>query len=79
MVRASADFESNVTSIERIKEYCQDKNHEDEWVKADSKLPVDWPKDGHLEFANYSVKYRDDLGYCLRNINCTIMPFDKVF
>lgn len=28
LVRASADFESNITSVERIKEYCRSDNHE---------------------------------------------------
>lgn len=28
MVKATADFESNITSVERIKEYCQTDEHE---------------------------------------------------
>lgn len=33
LVRASADFESNITSVERIKEYCTSDNHEVNTVK----------------------------------------------
>ena len=52
MVRMSAEFESNITSVERIKEYCE-VPHEAEWSIAETKPKDSWPDRGHVEFKNY--------------------------
>ena len=40
MVRMSAEFESNITSVERIKEYCQTDNHEVNNLKNEIKIII---------------------------------------
>ncbi|KAJ2846921.1 hypothetical protein GGI22_006120, partial [Coemansia erecta] len=38
----------------------------------------DWPQAGKIEFSNFSMKYRQDLEYALKDINLTIFPGEKV-
>lgn len=73
----SADFETNITSVERIKEYF-DTPHEDEWRIEKTKPPATWPESGHVSFVNYSVKYREGLDDVLRDLSFTIQPGEKI-
>jgi len=41
-------------------------------------LNTNWLKEGKLEFRNFSVKYRPELPYVLRNIKLTVKPGTKV-
>ncbi|CAF0941211.1 unnamed protein product [Brachionus calyciflorus] len=77
LVRMSADFESNITSVERIKEYCETP-HEESWVLDNSRPPVEWPTEGRVTFNQYSVKYREELDFVLKDINCDIEPGEKI-
>ena len=77
LVRMTADFETNIVSVERIKEYCE-VPHEKEWTIAETKPSEKWPAQGHIVFKDYSVKYRKDLDNVLNNINADIKPGEKV-
>lgn len=77
LVRMSADFETNITSVERIKEYCETP-HEDAWQKEDNQPKPNWPDSGHISFRNYSVKYRQGLDNVLNQINVEILPSEKI-
>jgi ATP-binding cassette subfamily C (CFTR/MRP) protein 1 len=77
-VRMSADFETNVTSVERIKEYCETKTHEKEWSIKETRPSADWPSEGNIVFKNYSVKYRENLDNVLNAISMHILPNEKV-
>jgi len=73
----SAEFESNVTSIERIKEYCETP-HEAKWIDEAMRPTADWPQSGAVQFENFSVKYREELDPVLKNIDCKISAGEKV-
>ena len=73
----SAEFESNIISVERIKEYCETP-HEAEWTIEATKPSKEWPQEGKIDFVDYSVKYRDELDFVLKNINITIQGGEKV-
>jgi ABC-type multidrug transport system fused ATPase/permease subunit len=73
----SAEFESNVTSIERIKEYCETP-HEAKWIDEQNRPPANWPQNGAVQFESYTVKYREELDPVLKNIDCTISAGEKV-
>jgi ATP-binding cassette subfamily C (CFTR/MRP) protein 1 len=73
----TAEFESNVTSVERIKEYFETP-HEAKWEIKDKKPKDQWPENGRIEFNNFSVKYREELDFVLSDINCKIEPGEKV-
>ena len=60
LVRVSANFETNITSVERIKEYCETP-HEAELTISETKPVDEWPQKGEIKFENYSVKYRKEL------------------
>ena len=82
LVRQIADFEANITSVERIREYCDDVPHEAPW-KTEEPGPTgvnlkDWPSRGELEFQNYSVKYREELDFVLNDLNLSIRAGEKV-
>jgi ABC-type multidrug transport system fused ATPase/permease subunit len=100
----SAEFESNITSVERIREYIDQVEHEvwigeekikpwnkkiwcnvklnllkkQPWVIEDTRPAPSWPDQGRVNFLNYSVKYREELDFVLKNINCNIQPSEKV-
>ncbi|KAJ2143697.1 Multidrug resistance-associated protein 1 [Coemansia sp. RSA 678] len=40
--------------------------------------PVNWPQHGKIEFRDFSMRYRDDLGVALDNINLVINPGEKI-
>ncbi|KAJ1663869.1 hypothetical protein EV178_004611 [Coemansia sp. RSA 1646] len=45
----------------------------------DAEIPEQgWPAFGKIEFSNFSMKYRQDLEYALKEINLTIKPGEKV-
>nr|QNH67948.1 ATP-binding cassette transporter subfamily C member 1 X9 [Brachionus plicatilis] len=77
LVLMSANFESNLTSIERIKEYCETPQ-EAAWIKEDSRPPLEWPAQGQINFDQFSVKYREELDFVLKDINCVIAPGEKI-
>ena len=74
----SADFESNITSVERIKEYC-DTPDEAAWIEENFRPPSNWPTEGKINFNHFSIKYRKELDFVLKDINCVIFPGEKVF
>lgn len=77
LVRMSAEFETNVTSAERIEEYCNTP-HEAEWSIEKTKPKPDWPDKGHIVLDNYSVKYREELENVLNGIVADIKPGEKI-
>ncbi|KAJ2083688.1 Multidrug resistance-associated protein 1 [Coemansia sp. RSA 988] len=40
--------------------------------------PPEWPQQGHIEFRNFSLRYREDLDPSLDSINLTIEPGEKI-
>ncbi|KAJ2622460.1 ATP-binding cassette glutathione S-conjugate transporter ycf1 [Coemansia sp. RSA 1358] len=42
------------------------------------KPPHNWPQSGKVEFRNFSMKYRSDLEYSLKDISLTIYPGEKI-
>ena len=77
LVRMSADFETNITSVERIKEYCETP-HEAEYHIEETKPDDEWPQSGEVKFENFSIKYREVLDNVLNNINFVIKPAEKI-
>ncbi|KAJ1665264.1 Multidrug resistance-associated protein 1 [Coemansia sp. RSA 1646] len=56
------------TTIEREKMF----------VENAIKPPPSWPSSGKIEFRNFSMKYRSDLEYVLKEINVSINPGEKI-
>ncbi|XP_070201853.1 multidrug resistance-associated protein 1-like [Littorina saxatilis] len=77
LVRMASELETNVVSVERLKEYSETPT-ESEWVVPGRRPPGDWPADGSINFVNYSVRYRPGLDLVLKGVNCHILGGEKV-
>ncbi|KAJ2215751.1 hypothetical protein EV179_001975 [Coemansia sp. RSA 487] len=55
-----------------------DMDRDDNSVENTVKPPSSWPSAGKIEFRSFSMKYRSDLEYALKDINLTINPGKKV-
>nr|APD26520.1 ATP-binding cassette transporter subfamily C member 1 X4 protein [Brachionus koreanus] len=77
VVRSFSDFETHLISVERVREYC-DLPHEAEWVSSKQIMQKAWPSQGSIDFKNFSLKYREELDFVLKDINCHIISQEKV-
>ena len=68
-----------MTHAERIKEYShladEEDNGGDQGLLSTSS---DWPRDGTIDFRNYSLRHQAHLPYAIRNIDLHIKPGEKV-
>ncbi|XP_076457725.1 multidrug resistance-associated protein 1-like [Babylonia areolata] len=77
MVRQLSDLETNIVSVERIKEYSE-LDSEAPWVSAHRRPVPSWPINGRVMFSNYSTRYRPGLDLVLKGVTFTIEPGQKV-
>nr|XP_022323792.1 multidrug resistance-associated protein 1-like isoform X1 [Crassostrea virginica]XP_022323793.1 multidrug resistance-associated protein 1-like isoform X1 [Crassostrea virginica]XP_022323794.1 multidrug resistance-associated protein 1-like isoform X1 [Crassostrea virginica] len=77
LVRQSAELETNVVSVERLKEYSE-VDTEDEWIRPFRRPPHDWPADGGVVFHDYKTRYREGLDLVLRGISFQVLGGQKV-
>ena len=75
MIRWVSQWELSSVSIERLNEYIENEE-EDEWVK-DVRPDADWPKNGEIEFVDYSTRYRKDTSLVLKNLNFKVEGAEK--
>jgi ABC-type multidrug transport system fused ATPase/permease subunit len=75
VIRSYCDIETNVVSVERVKEYIDLPS--EKYVASRSVDPA-WPSKGQIEFKDYSTRYRQGLDLCLRNLSFTVAPKEKV-
>ena len=70
---------TQMTSLERLKEYVEFDDHEAEWdQEMDKQLSQEWPKEGRIEMKDLKVRYREGLPLVLNGLNLTIEPCQKV-
>lgn len=73
-IRQTAELENLMTSVERIKEYCD--------IKAEETvIPSDvenWPKSGDICFNNFSLKYSKNDKLVLKNLNFKVEDKEKI-
>lgn len=77
LVRASADVETNIVSVERCMEYTQTAI-EAPWHNEDTKPSDTWPEVGRVQFDSYSTRYREGLDLILNNITCDFASGEKI-
>ena len=77
-MRQSAEMETWMTSVERIMEYGQLEDEEDDhsFVKADP--PVAWPHSGAVQFFNVSLRYERDGNLALKGLTFNAEAGEKV-
>ncbi|OQV17406.1 Multidrug resistance-associated protein 1 [Hypsibius exemplaris] len=77
MVRQTSELESNLVSVERIKEYTEVEQEAD-WINPNRRPEKNWPERGQIKFENYQTRYRPDLGLVLKGITANIGSGEKV-
>ncbi|KAF9423916.1 Canalicular multispecific organic anion transporter 2 [Podila epigama] len=76
LVRSYCDLQNQLVAVERMNEYAT-KNQEAP-AETDVKLPENWPQAGHVEFRNYSTRYREGLDLVIKDISFEVQPGEKV-
>ena len=77
LTRNLSDIETNLVSVERIREY-QEVVQEAPYSLPENSPPAQWPQHGVVRFDGYSTRYRAGLDLVLRGINLTIEKGEKV-
>ena len=77
-VRVGSDFEANMVSVERLRQYTQLSSEAARETDADKLLTKDWPARGKIEFKDVALRYRPNLPLVLKGLNLTIPPQSKV-
>lgn len=76
----TADLESAMSSVERVKEYCDELPQEADFeYNEDHPAPEEsWPSSGAVAFKNVSLRYRDGLPLVLKSVTVDITAGHKV-
>ncbi|KAK2141179.1 hypothetical protein LSH36_1142g00052 [Paralvinella palmiformis] len=77
LVRLTSACESDIVSVERIKEYVSIPP-EGSCIRVTKTPDRDWPSSGAIELNNYSTTYRSGIEMVLKGISCHIYPGEKV-
>ncbi|CAG0894912.1 unnamed protein product [Darwinula stevensoni] len=76
MARMVSEVETNIVSVERIKEYCETPT-EAPWEIPEKEPKEDWPQEGRVSFREYQTRYREGLGLVLKGISVDIRGGEK--
>ncbi|TYJ52875.1 hypothetical protein B9479_006510 [Cryptococcus floricola] len=68
LVRSASDVEQNIVSVERVLGYSQLPSEAPDFIE-DTKPAQGWPQQGSIEFDHFSMKYRPELDFCLRDVS----------
>ncbi|KXS16473.1 P-loop containing nucleoside triphosphate hydrolase protein [Gonapodya prolifera JEL478] len=77
MVRQSCEIETNIVSVERVKEYSE-LPLEAPYEISENKPDDTWPSRGVIELNHYATRYRAGLDLVLSEINFCIAPAQKI-
>ncbi|CAF0985467.1 unnamed protein product [Rotaria sordida] len=79
-VRMTVQIDTDMTSIERILEYCSLDQEPPAQVSINHRPPSNWPSDGRIVYENVSMSYSndEDAPLALHNLSLTIEGSEKV-
>ena len=75
MVRQSCEIETNIVSVERMKQYIEMPTEAAQELETD---PVGWPSEGDIDFTHYSTRYREGLELVVKDIDFYVRPKEKI-
>ena len=78
LIRQASQIETNMVSVERIKEYQDDIPAEAPYRMPEQDPPSDWIRHGSIKFSDYQTRYRDGLDIILKGISCEIQSSEKI-
>ena len=78
--RQSVEVETQMTSVERVLEYCALEQEPPAQVAANRQPPAHWPSKGEIVFKNFSMSYSKDplAALALDHISLTIQAGEKI-
>ncbi|XP_012946263.2 multidrug resistance-associated protein 1 [Aplysia californica] len=77
LVNMMSEVETNIVSVERIKEYTYTPR-EATWIIEEKRPDPSWPQLGNVEFQGYETRYRPGLDLVLKGLSCTIKGGEKI-
>nr|CAD2182781.1 unnamed protein product [Meloidogyne enterolobii] len=81
-VRMASELETNIVSVERIKEYKETPTEAaletPSEVFKDNKGEEFWPENGEVLIDNLAIRYRQNLDLVLKDVNAHILPHEKI-
>jgi ABC-type multidrug transport system fused ATPase/permease subunit len=77
LVRMTTDVETNMVSVERIREY-QEVAQEAPFDVPENDPSASWPEHGMIDFENYETRFRPGLDLVLKGISCRILSGEKI-
>ncbi|KAK3754081.1 hypothetical protein RRG08_024158 [Elysia crispata] len=77
LVRTFSELETNIVSVERIKEYSETPT-EAAWENPQNTPGINWPDKGEIQFRDYQTRYRPGLELVLKGVTCRINSGEKV-
>lgn len=78
LIFSYGEVAKGISAAQRVKEYDDGKNFEDDFEKPDIKIGVNWPENGKIELIDVSTKYRKGLPLVLKQLNSSIESNSKV-
>lgn len=76
VVRSASEVEQNIVSVERVMSYTG--TEPEAPYETEEKPPAEWPRQGKIEFRNYSTRYRKELGLVLKKLDFTIQDGERI-
>ncbi|KAJ7110721.1 P-loop containing nucleoside triphosphate hydrolase protein [Mycena crocata] len=76
LLNSFASVENGTVAIDRIEEFA--KLPEEEKTEVSINDHSAWPASGNLAFADFSMKYRDDLPFALKNLSFDLQGGQKI-
>ncbi|KAL7637505.1 UNVERIFIED_CONTAM: hypothetical protein RMT77_012233 [Armadillidium vulgare] len=78
LMRMKSEFQSRLTSVERIIEYAYEIESEAPKEIEATKPPPSWPSEGCIIMEDVKLRYRPELPLVLHGITATIKPSEKI-
>ncbi|KIR43264.1 metal resistance protein ycf1 [Cryptococcus deuterogattii 99/473] len=77
LVRSASEVEQNIVSVERVLGYANLDSEAPDFI-PETKPASTWPQEGSIEFDHFSMKYRPELDFVLRDICIKINGGERV-
>ncbi|KAG8236970.1 hypothetical protein J437_LFUL016541 [Ladona fulva] len=78
VVNAFVETEREMVSVERVYQYIDSVQAEEDQKQVTQPCPYGWPIQGAIIFCNVSLRYRDNLPLSLNGVNFRTRPAEKV-
>jgi len=77
-VRQISKLETNIVSVERVKEYSETTPEAGWRSLPGNEPPANWPADGRIAIEDYSTRYRPGLDLVLKGIDMAIHAHERI-